>query len=357
VEKVDDKRKVLILDEHYLCNNKDISNCEVYRVDYIKKVTYENEYWFKLLQLIEETGIVTIIASQKDINIVSRLLWECKTLKDYILTDTSDPLICESYKKQVNTVLWDMVAAKSHSEDAIVQSGWKSSYTGEYLSTEEMIEYSQNVFLKLKPYLSTDKRVLEIGVGSGFTCFEVAPYVKEYNAIDLSIETIKKTQNNASKKGINNLICKQLGADEISSEIFTNIDIVIINSVAQYFPGYNYFIDIMKRCIEVMNSTGIIFVGDVMDLELKKKFILSLTEYRQTYSDASTIMNSKKNLYYPRSFFEQLPGYCHEVQDVMIDEKIGEIKNELRLFRYDVTLLVDKESYHTVDLYKTQRVL
>ena len=96
--------------------------------------------------------------------------------------------------------LWDHVGDTA--TDAISAGGWVSSYTGEYISAEEMQEYSENAFLKLKPYLRKDMKVLEIGCSSGLTLFQVAPHVGAYHGTDLSSSILEGTGKEVAEKGL-----------------------------------------------------------------------------------------------------------------------------------------------------------
>ena len=58
--------------------------------------------------------------------------------------------------------------------DDISAGGWKSSYTGEWLSREVMDSYGDNIRAKLAPLLHPDSRVLEIGCASGISLFLVS---------------------------------------------------------------------------------------------------------------------------------------------------------------------------------------
>lgn len=315
---------------------------ETYYYEDVNGIKYENERWNELRNIINENNIDTIIASNKNINIVSRLLWECKPLQQYYLTDTTDPLPNETMNYRANELMWDSIAKRSASEsNSIKQTGWRSSFTGEYFTEEEMEEYANNTYKKLEKYCKPDITVLEIGVASGITCFAIAPLVKKYIGIDISKETIKCTQKQLEEKNMNNvtLLCGEAGKiGEL--QLKEKFDVVIINSVAQYFPGYNYFINVMKQLIEHMSDNGIIFVGDVMDLAQKSLLQAQLEKCGKK--------NNKNDLYYPKKFMKEVPGYVKNIVNVSISEKIGIIENELKLYRYDVLFTIDKKQNNNI---------
>lgn len=60
--------------------------------------------------IIESNEIDTLIGKEKDINVISRLLWECDQLMQYILIDTENERPVETENKQLNEKVWDLTA-------------------------------------------------------------------------------------------------------------------------------------------------------------------------------------------------------------------------------------------------------
>lgn len=288
----------------------------------------------EVLSFIESKEIDTLICNSEHIKIASKLLWVSRCLKRYILTDTDNPLLIEESNKKVETKMWDIIAARS-GNDPIEQAGWVSSYTNEKFTQKEMKEWVNNAVCKLMPYLSQNTRVLEIGVASGLTCCEIAPLVQEYIGVDISKQTLIKTKEILLQKGIENVSLIMADALEVGQLGINRQDIIIINSVAQYFTGYNYFIAMLKNLLGCMKETAVIFLGDILDAELRKIFeeeLISNGIRRKNGSD----------LYYPKRLMRELPAYIPEIIDVQITDKIGKIENEMKKYRYDVILLIDK---------------
>lgn len=179
----------------------------------------------------------------------------------------------------MNTRLWQQVA--DDAVDDIEAGGWKNSYTGEDLSKEEMDEYSSNIFEKLRPYLNKDVRVLEIGCASGLSMFKIAPLVNMYYGTDLSDSIIEKNRNKVKEEKISNIKLACLQAGEIDKLDDNNFDIVIINSVIQCFHGHNYLRKVITKVVNKLGEKGILFIGDVMDQDLKAELIESLIEFKK----------------------------------------------------------------------------
>ncbi len=196
------------------------------------------------------------------------MLWESKYIKRYILKDTDDALLIERSNQKIQSKMWDVIAIQSD-DNQIAQTGWNSSFTGRLFTEREMQEYVDNAYNELKLFLNATTSVLEIGIASGLTCCAVAPTVGNYIGIDISQETLKKTEELLLNKGIKNvsLVCTE--AINIDTLQIMNQNIVIINSVAQYFPGYNYFIIFLKKLLYCLKERAVIFVGDILDMDKK----------------------------------------------------------------------------------------
>lgn len=275
----------------------------------------------------------TIVCSLAFLDVAVKLAWQLEFVDRWILIDGEDPFQPEPDEKKIQSLLWDDIAKDG--DDAIRQSGWISSITGNPFTNDEMDEYSENVVKKIEEYLNSTDRVLEIGVASGITCFSLAPLVSEYYGIDVSQETIEKTMRNANKKGILNVSLEQYDASEVDQLVISNVNCVVINSVAQYFTGYNYFLDVIKKCISVMADKGIIFLGDILSFEM-------LEDFEHELKEVSGKGRNKRDLWYPQKLIEAVPALLDCVDRVEVTSKLGKIDNELKKYRKDALIFIDK---------------
>lgn len=297
-----------------------------------KDVNYDGKEWNEIKSIIESEKIDTLIGKEKDINVISRLLWECDQLTQYILIDTENEMPIETENKQLNEKVWNLTAYNA--KNAIMQSGWKNSKTREWFSDEEMREYVNNTYTKLLPYLNKETKVMEIGVGSGLICEVIAPNVKEYIGIDISEQTLSITEKRLINKGIENIAFFRDEAINVASKGFKDVDLIIMNSVSQCFPGYNYFIQTIENALSCMSDKGIIFVGDILDYDER--------EHWKNELNRIGIVINKRDLWYPKKFIYQLPAFIKGIDSIEISEKLYDIENELSLYRYDAMFNVDK---------------
>lgn len=237
--------------------------------------------------------------------------------------------------------IWDYVARNAANE--IEAGGWRNSYDGKLFSVEEMREFAENVYIKLKPYLNRiSTSVLEIGCASGITMFKIAPYVKSYIGSDMSQVNLDRNLKKIAKDHIDNIRIINCKADEISMFQDEKIDIIIMNSVCQYFGTENYLYDVIEKCVQILNKEGTIYVGDVRDADKRGEFEKSIEDYCTTNEVRSKKRSDSSELFLPRDFWEKLKRNYSAIREISISGKIGSIEKELTKYRYDVLLHVKK---------------
>ena len=294
---------LLISDTELLTKLIEKTKVDINQVCIIRSLDYE-----QIKKEILTNNIKQVISEKQFIQMLNILQWECSSFDTYYILNCNNPLLVDDENKNylMNKKLWEYTV--NNAKDQYTSGGWVNSYNRQPFSKTEMDEFSDNVYQKLKPYLNKHTKVLEIGCSSGLTMFKLLSHVGDYHAIDLSLAVLKKDKNIATELGYENVCFYNLPADQIDKINENKFDVVIMNSVIQCFHGYNYFRKILKMCIEKMNTKGIIFLGDVMDLELKNDLEQSLQEYKNKHPKADTKLIAKGELFYSRAFFEDCMG-------------------------------------------------
>ena len=59
-----------------------------------------------------------------------------------------------------------------------------------------------------------------------------------------------------------------------------HFDVVVLNSVVQYFPDERYLLDVLAQARRVLAPGGAIFVGDVRNLDLQAAWCASVELHR-----------------------------------------------------------------------------
>ena len=284
----------------------------------------------RMKYIINDTQLNLLLTVSQFFDICEQLQWETEKFNAFVCLDAYVNTYNGEYETDMMN-LWNYTAKKS--TDIIAASGWVSSETKETFSMEEMDEFSENVFVKLKPFLNNSLSVLEIGSGTGLILFKIAPLVKSYKGVDISSEALVMCEQELSNRGITNVSLEQLKASEIK-KISEKFDIIIVNSVVQYFPSLNFVRNFVKDCLSLFTDQGLLFLGDIRDKQLQYSYYKSLNAEISDYELFQKEMNETE-LFLHREFLED----CFQMFDFKTDPvfslKQGTIENELFKFRFD----------------------
>ncbi|MFE5679892.1 amino acid adenylation domain-containing protein [Streptomyces erythrochromogenes] len=225
-------------------------------------------------------------------------------------------------------------------------SGWNRSEDGAPIPVEEMREWRDRTvdrILSLSP-----RRVLEIGAGSGLLLARVAPRCESYLATDLSPEAVGALREHvaADPALVGRVRVECRAADALDGLPEGGFDTVIINSVAQYFPGGAYLVDVLTRAFGLLTPGGCLFVGDVRDRRLLRAFRTSVTLGRDsTLADGTNPaaavardMGREEELLVDPALFTALAASLPDAAGVDLRIKRGVFHNELTRYRYDAVL-------------------
>jgi amino acid adenylation domain-containing protein/non-ribosomal peptide synthase protein (TIGR01720 family) len=300
----------------------------------------------RIKMIVNDSHAPIILSLARYNKLMNRLLWQCKNVTAYVCLDTSDIKNEDEVEKSdyMNKEIWDRTG--NTATDDITGGGWLSSFTGELFSAKEMDEYGENIERKLKPLISNQSRILEIGCSSGISLFKLAPSVKYYYGIDLSDTIINYTRKRVEEQGLQNVKLSCLTAHELDKLNEDKFDVIILNSVIQSFHGHNYLRKVLVKALKKLNDQGIIFVGDVMDYDLKDEMINDLRKFKEenTGNNYKTKTDFSIELFVNKIYFEDLLLTMPEIKNVDFSNKIHTIENELTKYRFDVLLRVDKLS-------------
>ncbi len=226
--------------------------------------------------------------------------------------------------------------------------GWNSSYTGEPIPAAEMREWRDCTIRRIEDF--NPRRVLEIGCGTGLILAGLAPHCETYVGTDFSPAAIDHVQNQIlAEEELSHVVLLRQPADEFSVIGRQKFDTVILNSVTQYLPSMEYLRRVLRGAVEVLETGGRIFVGDVRSLPLLRMFHASVEYSRaadnlnrqQTASRISQAMDLETELVIDPMFFAGMRSLEPRISDVDILMKRGKCHNELTSFRYDVILHVE----------------
>ncbi len=248
---------------------------------------------------------------------------------------------------------WEAVFDETYGEGAAAAdptldlAGWNSSYTGEPIPREEMREWvddSVRRILGLRP-----ERVLEIGCGTGLLLFRVAPHAREYHGADFSAAALENLRRRLG--GLPQVSLSRRGADRLADLAGADFDTVVLNSVAQYFPGVDYLLRVLEGAAAAVRPGGRIFVGDVRGLPLLGAFHASVELARapddlpaaQLLARVRRAVAEEQELLLDPALFEALRARIPRLRRVEVQAKRAEHDNEVSRFRFDAVLHLDAE--------------
>ena len=222
--------------------------------------------------------------------------------------------------------------------------GWNSSYTGDPIPLEEMVEWRSATvdrIMALQP-----RRVLEIGAGSGLVLAQVAPVCVEYWGTDFSASTIQTLQAAVAGQSWGDRVRLRVQPADVADGLPQgHFDVVVLNSVVQYFPSAGYLTDVLAVAMRLLAPGGALFIGDVRNHSLQGAFQTAVALARTTTTDTAEIrqrvqraMLGEAELLLAPEFFTSWAADQPSVAGLDIQVKRGLADNELNRYRYDVTI-------------------
>ncbi|WP_433527967.1 amino acid adenylation domain-containing protein [Micromonospora sp. CA-263727] len=221
-------------------------------------------------------------------------------------------------------------------------SGWNSSYTGEPIPAVEMrdwVDRTADLVLSRAP-----QSVLDVGCGTGLILHAVAPRCRRYWGTDFSTVVLDRVRDSARYPGDVQLHeCAADQLDRLPDQLF---DVVLLNSVVQYFPDEEYLARVIEGALARLAPGGAVVVGDVRSLPLLGAFHTSVERYRAEPGDSDDTLRTRvrrrvaeeEELVIDPRYFRALQSRLPGIADVRVRPKRGRFDNELTRFRYDVVL-------------------
>ncbi|ORA11416.1 hypothetical protein BST12_25845 [Mycobacterium angelicum] len=223
--------------------------------------------------------------------------------------------------------------------------GWNSSYTEQPIPLAEMREWRTAAVARIRGL--RPKRMLEIGVGSGLLLAKLAPQCEQYWGTDFSAVTIARLQAQvATTTWADRVRLSAQPADVADGLPEGYFDVVVLNSVIQYFPSAGYLLDVIALALRLLAPGGAIFLGDVRNLSLLSAFSTSVVCAQAQDEETTGVLRDRvrremlaeQELLLSPEFFIALAEQVAEIGAVDIQLKQMSAVNELSDYRYEVVL-------------------
>jgi SAM-dependent methyltransferase len=248
---------------------------------------------------------------------------------------------------------FDQTYRRGPDNNAPAFTGWTSNFTNKPIPETEMREWLDCTVKRIAAL--TPQRILEVGCGVGLLTERLAPNCLAYCGTDLSPVAINRLREfAATKAGLGHVALLEREATDFDGLAQRSVDMVVLNSVVQYFPSIDYLQSVLQQAAERVAPGGHIFVGDVRDLGLLRIFhgAVELAKAppeasgRWLKRKVSLAIEQERELVIDQNFFLGLSQSIPRITGAEILLKRGS-DNELTRYRYDVLLHVDDPTVHT----------
>ncbi|HXP70341.1 MAG TPA: amino acid adenylation domain-containing protein, partial [Candidatus Dormibacteraeota bacterium] len=234
--------------------------------------------------------------------------------------------------------------------------GWQSSYTAGPIATEEMRIWVDETVRRLRAFDA--RRVLEVGCGTGLLLTRLAGESHRYVGLDFSSEALTRLRSYLSTRDdLSHVELREGLAHELSFMSDNSVDLVILNSVVQYFPDVDYLLKVLREAVRVTSRDGHVFIGDVRSKSLLEAYHASVQIFKAG-NEVSTEeirqqidyrQRKEEELVLEAKLFEEFGNRCDKVAQVGSWLKAGQYDNELSRFRFDVVMRLHSKKLQMVE--------
>ena len=222
-------------------------------------------------------------------------------------------------------------------------TGWESSYTRTPIPSEEMREWVTTTVERIVRH--QPKHILELGCGSGLLLFRLADQCERYVATDFAASALTYIRENLNPTW-DHVELYQQTADDFSGLMDQQFDMIVLNSVVQYFPSITYLFTVLDNALKILVPGGQIFIGDVRSLPLLEMFVSAVQLHQASPNTGRTVLwqrvqqmvATERELVIAPQFFYDLSTRFPAISNTQVEVKRGWSHNELTQFRYDVTV-------------------
>ena len=252
--------------------------------------------------------------------------------------------------------LWSMLYRQENPDDPEFDiRGWNSSYTRMPLPAEEMRDWVDETVRTIEEFGA--ESILEIGCGSGLLLHRLAPHCRRYVATDFSAAAVDRLQRQVAVGDLPDIVearqCPAHALDDIAS----GFDLVVVNSVVQYFPSVAYLDDMIEQALAHTRPGGRVFIGDAYHLSLREAMQASIVAEQSADAPRELLRSrvlhriaSQTELLIDPAYFADLADRSPDVSSVEARPKFGAHANEMTSFRYDAVVHVGDAPAPSVDV-------
>jgi amino acid adenylation domain-containing protein len=150
-------------------------------------------------------------------------------------------------------------------------AGWISNYDNTPIPDEQMRVWAADIVDRALAAQPAD--VLELGCGTGILLFQIAPHCRTYRGHDISAASLDYIRRQGPPPQTQ---LAQLAAHELDGIVPESLDLVILSSVVQYFPGVDYLREVLDRSLGLLRPGGRILLADLRNFDWLEHFHASV---------------------------------------------------------------------------------
>jgi Phosphopantetheine attachment site/Methyltransferase domain len=175
----------------------------------------------------------------------------------------------------------------------------------------------------------------------------IAPRCERFVGIDFSEAVIQRLSAHVRAAGLDHVELQVRAAHELGAIEERAFDTVLLNSVAQYFPGVDYLLSVLDQAWAKLAPGGTLFAGGVRSLPLLPTFCTWVELARAAGDTSLAVIGSRsrdrqgreRELLLDPAFFGALHQRWPDLERSSVLLKRGRERNEMTLFRHDAVLV------------------
>lgn len=148
-------------------------------------------------------------------------------------------------------------------------AGWYDSTSRTPLPAAQLREWARNTAERVASL--NPASVLDVGCGSGLILRHLAPRCTRYTGTDFSAEAIRLLRDAVTADpALQHVQAFEAAATNFPRHGDDRYDVVLINSVVQYFPDVAYLSTVLSGAVAVTADDGHVFLGDIRHRGLRR---------------------------------------------------------------------------------------